>query len=199
MECKKCGKENPEESQFCSKCGNNLKNYKKMKEETKSKIEYWIIIILNYLGVYIVGLIAFIYYLKKDKNKSMNYLIHTVISALLWWFIENILRIDYTVIFTLLFSILPILLSIASYVFFIIYINKLGNKINQPKGLLYISAFIPIIGLVLYCAYVKKEEELGVNCGKLALIGITLPFICLFLMFIPAVLKVSIQSNTLLK
>lgn len=170
-----------------------------MKKEIKSKIEYWIIIILNYLGAYIVGLIAFIYYWKKDKNKSMNYLIHTIISALLWWFIEEILKIDYTVIFAFLFSILPILLSIASYVFFIIYINKLGNKINQPKGLLYISAFIPIIGLVLYCVYVKKEEELGVNCGKLALIGIALPFICSFLMFIPGVLKVSIQSNTLLK
>lgn len=112
----------------------------------------------------------------------------SLIQILLCWLIDDISKIDYTVILALL----PIILCIAIYVCFIVYINDLGNEIKQPKGLLYISAFMPIIGLVLYCVYVKKEEELGVNCGQLALIGIALSLICLFLMFIFGVLKVSI-------
>lgn len=69
-------------------------------------------------------------------------------------------------------------------IYLLYYIAKLGNKLNQPKGLLYLSFFIPLVGLILYCVYIKKEAELGKSCGKLAIFGITLPIIFVILMAI---------------
>lgn len=67
--------------------------------------------------------------------------------------------------------------SIGYIVFLLLYTSKLGTKINEPKGLLYLSLLIPLVGLILYCVYIKKNEKLGKACGKLAILGITMPMI----------------------
>ena len=148
-----------------------------MKEETKQKIGFWIIMILNYIW-WGAGLIAFIYYFKKDKQKSNIFLVNTIIACLIYSFFGMFVNV-----YSLILSMLPIVIIIAFIIGIIIYIYKLGEKINQPKGLLYISLFIPLAGLILYCVYIKKEEQLGKSCGKLALIGLCFPIICALIVF----------------
>lgn len=68
-----------------------------------------------------------------------------------------------------------VLITISIIVYICNYIYRLGNKISEPKGLLYLSFFIPLVGLILYCVYIRNSEKLGKSCGKLALIGISIP------------------------
>ena len=54
----------------------------------------------------------------------------------------------------------------------LVYIYRLGNAINEPKGMLYISFFIPLVGMILYLIYVRNVKALGNACGKAALLGL---------------------------
>jgi len=69
-------------------------------------------------------------------------------------------------------------------VFLLLYTSKLGTKINEPKGLLYLSFLIPLAGLILYCVYIKKNEKLGKACGKLAIFGVTMPIVFIAILVI---------------
>lgn len=92
-----------------------------------------------------------------------------------------------------------VLITISVIVYICNYIYRLGNKINEPKGLLYLSFFIPVVGLILYCVYIRSSEKLGKNCGKLALIGISIPIILtiIFIAFVvlSSFLSISINLN----
>lgn len=82
----------------------------------------------------------------------------------------------------------PVIMVILGILGIIIYINKLGNKIKEPKGLLYLSFFIPLVGLILYCVHIRKNEALGKACGKLTIIGWLFPFI-MIIPFIPIIIN----------
>lgn len=92
-----------------------------------------------------------------------------------------------------------VLVTISVVAYICNYIYRLGNKINEPKGLLYLSFFIPLVGLILYCVYIRNSEKLGKSCGKLALIGISIPIILtiIFIAFIvlSSLLSISINLN----
>ncbi len=59
----------------------------------------------------------------------------------------------------------------------LVYIYRLGNVINEPKGMLYISYFIPLVGMILYLIYVRNVKALGNACGKAALLGLIMPLV----------------------
>lgn len=56
----------------------------------------------------------------------------------------------------------------------LVYIYRLGNAINEPKGMLYISYFIPLVGMILYLIYVRNVKALGNACGKAALLSLVI-------------------------
>ncbi len=56
----------------------------------------------------------------------------------------------------------------------LVYIYRLGNAINEPKGMLYISYFIPLVGMILYLIYVRNVKALGNACGKSALLSLVI-------------------------
>lgn len=62
--CKKCGTENPEESEFCSKCGKRLTAKKKM-DSKKKKIIIGIIVILLLV---VIGISIFLFIENKNKK-----------------------------------------------------------------------------------------------------------------------------------
>lgn len=68
MVCKKCGTENTEENQFCSKCGRKLAERKKM-DSKKKKI---IIIIISILLLIIIGISIFLFIENKNKKVYQN-------------------------------------------------------------------------------------------------------------------------------
>lgn len=69
----------------------------------------------------------------------------------------------------------------------LIYIYRLGDEIKEPKGMLYISYFMPLVGMILYLIYVRTVSKLGNACGKAALLGVIMPvaaFIAVFVLFL---------------
>ena len=75
-----------------------------------------------------------------------------------------------------------LMISIILFVAPLIYIYRLGNAIGEPKGMLYISYFIPLVGMILYLIYVRNVKALGNACGKAALLGLIMPVAAVVLM-----------------
>ena len=92
-------------------------------------------------------------------------------------------------------STISAILAIGYIIYLLYYTSKLANKINEPKGLLYISLLIPLAGLILYCVYIKKNEELGKACGKLAILGITMPLVFFTITFFGGMLSALNATN----
>lgn len=67
MNCKKCGTENPEENQFCSKCGKKLttKNQKNLKNKK-------IILLISIILILIIGIVSAMFINKSQESNDFN-------------------------------------------------------------------------------------------------------------------------------
>ncbi|RPF50728.1 zinc ribbon protein [Methanobrevibacter gottschalkii DSM 11977] len=88
MFCEKCGKEIPDNTRFCSNCGNQIKKpNNKITEEKNMYLALFLSIFLMGLGIYYAGnkkkgIILFIFIL--ISNRMRKFQIFIIIAIILW-------------------------------------------------------------------------------------------------------------------
>lgn len=66
----------------------------------------------------------------------------------------------------------------------ILYINKKSKENNEPKLLLFICFFIPIIGLIYYLTNIRKENEKDRKFAQLSIKITLIAILCLVIISI---------------